>query len=66
MANLREQLAASALIVTCEKICKSGVLPEREELILRVLIVDACKAFEISPAWECEVIPFPGNGVYLA
>ncbi|MDB5584848.1 MAG: hypothetical protein JWR80_10024 [Bradyrhizobium sp.] len=46
MADLRELLAASALITTCEKIAGSGFLPEADEQALRLVIAKACKAFE--------------------
>lgn len=46
-ANLQQLLAASALVVKCEKLCGSGVLPESDEQTLRFLIVKVCKAFEI-------------------
>jgi hypothetical protein len=52
MASLNELLAASALIVTCEKLCALGELPEADEQNLRVLILKACKAFEIAPLVE--------------
>lgn len=45
--NLQQLLAASALVVKCEKLCASGVLPESEEQTLRYLIIKVCKAFEI-------------------
>lgn len=46
-ANLQQLLAASALIVKCEKICALGALPESDEQTLRFLIAKVCKAFEI-------------------
>jgi len=60
MAELQQLLAASALLVTCEKIAGSGVLPEHEEQDLRRLIARACKAFEIPTIAErgAEVFPF--------
>ncbi len=61
-ANLQQLLAASALIVTCERLCALGVLPEADERNLRTIIVQACKAFEITPLAERggEVVKFPG------
>lgn len=51
-ATLQQLLAASALIVTCEKIAAADVLPEAEERQIRVLIAQACRAFEISSIAE--------------
>jgi len=60
--TLQQRLAASCLIVTCEKICTNGYLPADQEQALRVLIIKACKAFEIAPLAERgSVVPFPGN-----
>lgn len=64
MANLQELLAASALILTCEKIASSGVLCQADEMDLRVLIVRSCKAFEIDRLAERALEPFPGEGAY--
>lgn len=47
MATLTELLAASALIVTCESICASGMLPEEEERDIRILIAKCCRAFNV-------------------
>lgn len=46
-ATLQQLLAASALVTTCERIAGSGALPEADEQALRVLIVNASRAFEI-------------------
>lgn len=66
MASLQELLAASALIVTCEQICSAGSLSERDEQALRILLVKACKAFEIVPLAEraSESFPFVKSGAY--
>lgn len=45
--NLQQLLAASALIVTLERIASSGILPENEEMNVRILICRACRVFEI-------------------
>ena len=45
--GLQQLLAASCLVVKCEKLCASGVLPESDEQTLRFLIAKVCKAFEI-------------------
>jgi hypothetical protein len=45
--SLQQLLAASALIVTCERIASSGILSEDEEASIRRLICRACRAFEI-------------------
>jgi hypothetical protein len=47
MASLQELLAATALIVTCEKIAASGVLSEQDEQALRLILAKACRTFEI-------------------
>ena len=48
---LQQRLAASALLVTCEKIVASGWLPEREEQSLRELLPRVYQTFSIpSPA----------------
>ena len=46
-ANLQQLLAASALIVTLERIASAGILAESDEADIRRLIVRACRAFEI-------------------
>jgi hypothetical protein len=51
-ANLQQLLAASALIVTCERMASSGMLAEKEEGELRILICRACRAFEIPTVAE--------------
>lgn len=59
--SLQQLLAASSLIVTCERIVALGVLPEAEEQKLRDLIVKACKAFEMPTVCERRtdnVVPF--------
>lgn len=56
--SLQQLLAASALIVTCERLVASGALAETEEQNLRVLIAKCCRAFEISSIAER---PEPAN-----
>lgn len=51
-ATLQQLLAVSALVVKCEKLCGSGVLPEADEQTLRFLIAKVCKAFEIPSVAE--------------
>lgn len=50
--SLQQLLAASALIVACEKICSSGVLSDSDERNLRILIVRAGKAFVLDSVAE--------------
>lgn len=45
--QLQQLLAASACIVTLERLASSGRLPENEEAEIRQLICRACNAFEI-------------------
>lgn len=45
--NLQQLLAASALLVSAERIASSGILPESEEAELRLLICRVCRAFSI-------------------
>ena len=45
--GLQQLLAASALIITLERIASSGILPENDEADIRRMIVRACRAFEI-------------------
>lgn len=45
MSDLRQRLAASALLVKCEHIAASGRLPEPDELSLRVLIAEVRSSF---------------------
>lgn len=52
--QLQQLLAASALLVTCERLVGSGRLPEDEEKNLRLLIVRVCRAFEIPTIAERE------------
>lgn len=47
MASLNELWAASALIVTCEKLISSGKLSEVDERNLRLLIARCCRAFNV-------------------
>jgi hypothetical protein len=47
MASLQELMAASALVVTLERIASRGILPADEEANIRLLICRACRAFEI-------------------
>lgn len=49
---LQQLLAASALIVTCEKIVASGRLPETDEQNLRQLIARCCRAYQIPTVAE--------------
>jgi hypothetical protein len=46
-ASLPQLLAASALVVKCEKLCSAGLLPEQDEQTLRYLLTKVCRAFEI-------------------
>lgn len=49
--SLQQRLAASALLVTCEKIIASGWLPPREEQSLRELLPRVYQTFRVlSPA----------------
>ena len=50
--NLQQLLAASALIVTCERLASSGILPIEQEQDIRRLIVRCCNAFEIPTVAE--------------
>lgn len=50
--SLQQLLAASALIVSLERIVSSGLLPENEEADIRRLICSACRAFEIPTVAE--------------
>ncbi len=45
MSDLRQKLAASALLVKCEHIAASGWLPEPDELSLRVLIAEVRSSY---------------------
>lgn len=45
MVELRKSLAASALLVHCEAIAASGILPDRQETYLRLLIAGVRSAF---------------------
>lgn len=47
MASLQELLAASTLIVTCEKLIALGRLPEQDEQALRIILVKVCRAFQM-------------------
>jgi hypothetical protein len=51
-ADLQQLLAASALIVTCERLASSGRLSEQEESEIRILICRACRAFNIPTVAE--------------
>ncbi len=51
-ATLQQLLAASALIVTCERLARSGLLPEEQETDIRRLVVRCCNAFEIPTVAE--------------
>lgn len=46
-ATLQQLMAASALIVTMERIASRGILPPDEEASIRLLICRACRSFEI-------------------
>jgi hypothetical protein len=54
MATLQQLLAASALLVTCERLVGTGKLPEADEQELRMLIVRVCRAFDIPTIAERE------------
>ena len=56
-ASLQELMAASAMMITLEKIASSGRLPLAEEINVRELIVRAGKAFAMDSAAER-----PANG----
>lgn len=45
--RLQQLLAASALVVFCERLAREGKLAERDETFLRELTVKVCRAFEI-------------------
>ena len=49
---LQQLLAASALVMTLERIASSGVLPEQEEQDIRLLICRACRVFEMPTVAE--------------
>lgn len=55
---LPQLMAASALIVTLERIASSGVLSEQDEMDARRLIIRACRAFQIDTIAER---PLPAN-----
>lgn len=60
-ASLQELMAASAMMITLEKIASSGCLPLDEEINVRQLIVRAGNAFGIDSLAErtsAEVINF--------
>jgi hypothetical protein len=44
---LHQLLAASAMVITLERIASSGVLSDTDEMETRLLIVRACRAFQI-------------------
>lgn len=46
-SDLQQLLAASALIITLERIASSGVLSHADERDARLLICRACRAFSI-------------------
>jgi hypothetical protein len=50
--SLQQLLAASALLVSAERIASSGILPEKEEAELRMLICRVCQAFNIPTVAE--------------
>lgn len=56
-ATLQQLLAASALIVRCEKLCSTGALSGPDEEDLRRLIVKCCIAFEIPTIAERPAAP---------
>jgi len=49
---LQQLLAASALLVSAERIASSGILPEEDEAELRILICCVCNAFDIPTVAE--------------
>lgn len=57
--DLQQLLAASACIVTLERIASSGILPDEEEASVRVLICRACRAFEIPTIAERPIADVP-------
>lgn len=57
MATLQELLAASAIIVSLERIASSGILPEGQETEIRLLICRACRAFSIPTVAERQAEP---------
>ncbi|MEY9806948.1 hypothetical protein [Bradyrhizobium elkanii] len=65
-ASLKELMAASALIVTLERICGSGVLFMEEEISARVAISLATQAFGLDSIAErptADVIEFPTKAI---
>ncbi|MHC2163100.1 hypothetical protein [Bradyrhizobium ottawaense] len=59
--TLQQRLAASALLVTCEKIAAAGWLPEREEQSLRALLPRVYQTFNVpSPAERVRPLEIEG------
>jgi hypothetical protein len=52
----RGRLAVAALLGECEAIVECGLLPEQNELALRLLIADALAAFEMPSKAEREAV----------
>lgn len=60
-ASLQELMAASAMMITLEKIASSGRMPTDEEIEIRLLIVRAGRAFGMDSRVErptADVIQF--------
>lgn len=57
MASLQELLAASAMASALQKIISSGILPEAQEMDLRLLVVRSCRAFAIPTIAEVPAEP---------
>lgn len=65
-ASTEELLAASALIVTLERICRSGVLTIEDEVCARYTIGRAYQAFGVDGIAErpsADVIEFPTKAI---
>lgn len=63
MASALELWAASALIETIERQCRDAIHSQQEEMILRDLVVRACRAFGIATIAERDpnVLAFPAT-----
>lgn len=49
MSNLTQRLSVSALLAANEALIESGVLPEREDLLIRRIIASVRESFEDAP-----------------
>lgn len=58
-ATLQQLMAASALVVTLERIASRDILPADEEASVRLLICRACRAFEIPTIAERPIAEEP-------